>query len=117
MSILTKRVTWKRERRSAHRADLSGKLTREEQENVRTALKAIRLHYGTWVEAEPALKMTHRTVRALVDGRTPQAGHALCVSRALGVGIEDVLSGKLGLDAMLRKLRARGGACPHCGRR
>lgn len=117
MAILTQRVTWKRERKPAVRPDISGRLTPAEQDNVRTALKAMRLHYGTWEEAAEHVTLTHRTLRALVNGRPPQASHALSIARVIGVPVEAVLGGKLDVEAMLRKMRRGGGACPTCGRR
>ena len=117
MTILTQRVTWKRERKPAVRPDISGRLTPQEQDNMRTALKAIRLHYGTWDNAAEHVAMTHRTLRALANGRPPQASHALSIARVIGVPVEAVLGGKFDVETMLQKLQRRNGKCPTCGRR
>ena len=105
MTILTERKVWRRER-PKNTTKRSTDLTPDEQENVRRALRFLRVRFGGWPNLAKAIDANWATLRDRTYGRTVSGGLALRVARAAGTSLEDVLSGAWPLA----------GACPHCGR-
>ena len=80
-------------------------LTTEEQINVRTALRHLRIRCGGWKPLAQALHFETRTLRHAVCDRGVSAAMAFRVARFVGVSIDDLLAGKYPAS----------GACPYCG--
>jgi len=76
-------------------------LTPEEQKNVRTAMRYLRIRCGGVQAFAKAL----RIARSTVTGRRTSASLAFRVARLAGIGVDDVLTGKF----------PPAGTCPHCG--
>ena len=102
--ILTERVTWKKPR-PPNETRRSSDLTPEEQENVRTALKVLRIRFGGWERLGVAMRAKRQIVRHAAFTKKPSAGIALRAARLAGVPLEDILSGRW----------PQKGACPMCG--
>jgi hypothetical protein len=110
MAILTKREVWKQEPRprgTRYRHRLDG-LTIEEEENVRIALRVLRVRLGSWGAVARAMNRRMKAIKNMThsSGRRPTAGLAPHVARLAGVSMEDVLSGRF----------PKPGGCPMCGR-
>lgn len=83
-----------------------GHLTKQEQTNVRTALKFLRTRFGTWEMVAKALRFGDSTVANVVGGHKPvSASMAFRVARFAKVTVDDVISGRFPAP----------GTCPHCG--
>lgn len=81
-------------------------LTKEEQTNVRTALRFLRSRVGAWEPLGKALRIGGDTLARITGGRyAVSASVAVRVARFAGVAIEDVLDGTYPAP----------GTCPHCG--
>lgn len=80
-------------------------LANTEQANVRRALKFLRARLGTWESVYAALDADARAVRGMTAGQEVTASIAFRIARLVGVGVDDVLSGRY----------APSGICPHCG--
>jgi len=82
-------------------------LTPEEQSNVKSALRVLRVRLGGLEPLSKELKCCSRTVKwAYSKKRRPSAGLAARAARLANVPIDDVLSGAF----------PKPGTCPHCGR-
>lgn len=107
MTILTERKVWKRAPVEREIRILG--LTAEEQDNVRAAMRVLRIRHGSWAALAKALGMSFKTLKLAVSKRgyrRPTPGLALHVARLAGVPMEDVISGAF----------PKPGACPMCGR-
>ena len=82
-------------------------LTTEEQTNVRTALKFLRLQSGGWKPLAKALGFKSITLSHVAGGRTASASLAFRVARLAGVPVDDMLAGRY----------PGKGTCPYCGHR
>jgi hypothetical protein len=80
-------------------------LTKEEQANVRAALRFLHARCGTWLATAKALHAHVPTLRRVAKDRTVSPTMAVRVARFAGVGVDDVLTGKFPPPGM----------CPHCG--
>lgn len=78
-------------------------LTKEEQANVRVALRFLRARLGGWEAVAKALR-SHKAGLAMRD-RTVSASLAVRVARFVGVKVDDLLEGEFPPE----------GTCPHCG--
>lgn len=83
-----------------------GKLTPEEQECVRIALRVLRIRYGSYAKMAKAMRVHERNARRWADRGSVNAGVALAVARLAGVTVDAVLSGEFPVP----------GGCPFCGR-
>jgi len=82
-------------------------LTKEEQENVRVALRFLRIRFGIMANMAKALHVEAGTLRGALSGRESiSASVTMRVARLVQVGIDDLLAGKYPVK----------GTCPHCGR-
>jgi hypothetical protein len=81
-------------------------LTKEEQANVRAALRFLKARCGTWKNAGKALRVHGNNLTTIAGGRR-EAGAVLAVriAKLASVGVDDVLTGKF----------PPAGTCPHCG--
>jgi hypothetical protein len=75
-------------------------LTKEEQANVRAAMRFLRFRCGGWIQLAKALHIGRTTAK-----RANSAMVAYRVARLAGVGVDDVLVGAF----------PPAGTCPHCG--
>lgn len=83
-------------------------LTKEEQTNVRTALKFLRTQSGTWATLGKALGLKRTTLSHVACGaKGVSASLAFRVAKLAGVTLEEVLTG----------MYPATGTCPHCGHR
>jgi hypothetical protein len=82
-------------------------LTKEEQVNVRTALRYLRARCGGWAPVSKALRFRGTTLVHVVGGQTVSASLAVRVARLAGVSVDDVLTGRY----------PEVGTCPYCGHR
>jgi DNA-binding XRE family transcriptional regulator len=83
-----------------------GDLTKQEQTNVRTALRFLRGRFGTWAPLAKALNVNDTTVSSIANGhKTASASIAYRIARFARVGVDDVLTGRFPAE----------GACPMCG--
>lgn len=80
-------------------------LTTEEQANVRTALRFLRVRAGGWEPVARALHFDPSLLGKVTSGRTVTASMAVRVARLAHVGVDDVLTGRY----------PNPNACPHCG--
>lgn len=80
-------------------------LSKEEQINIRTALRFLHIRFGGWIPLGKALKMPRKTVAAAAGGRTVSARLAFRLARLVGVGIDELLVGRFPAP----------NACPYCG--
>lgn len=82
-------------------------LTADEQNNVRTALKFLRLRFGTVALVGSALKLRPDMISEMLSGRkSVNAETTLRLARFAQIGLDDLLAGKYPVP----------GTCPHCGR-
>jgi hypothetical protein len=105
VAVLTERKTWRRPR-SPGRAKRSCDITREEQENVRRALRFLAQRMGDWRKLADAMGTSKATVYAAAKGRAVSAGMAIRAARVAWEPVENVLSGAWPCA----------GTCPICGR-
>ncbi|HEX2573056.1 MAG TPA: hypothetical protein VH877_26145 [Polyangia bacterium] len=82
-------------------------LTTEEQTNVRTALRFLRLQSGGWKTLAKALHCDGKQLCKVGAGRGVTASLAFRVARLAGVPVDDVLAGRYPGE----------GTCPYCGHR
>ena len=82
-------------------------LTKEEQTNVRTALRFLRSRCGGWMSVAKALRFGDSTLSSVMSGKAVSASLAVRVARLASVAVDDVLSGKYPAP----------GTCPYCGHR
>ncbi len=82
-----------------------GDLTKQEQTNVRTALRFLRSRCGGWKPLAAALHMNPITLGKAIQGRTVTPNLAFRVARFAGVSFDDLLAGKYPAP----------GTCPYCG--
>ena len=80
-------------------------LTKQEQANVRRALKFLRARMGTWDSVYAALDTDSRAVRGMINGKEVTPTVTFRVARIAGVGVDAVLTGQY----------APANVCPHCG--
>lgn len=110
MAILRTRERWNRPKPPALPGAPrrpSAVLTADEYENIKKALRVLRLRLGSAEAASLALGMGRKAVElALKRRRRPSPVFAILVARHVGVPIEDVLSGAW----------PKAGSCPMCGR-
>jgi hypothetical protein len=105
MSILTEKVTWRREPSAKQRQKRTREtLTAAQQANVRRAISALRLRYGS---AKVLAGMMGISAAAFWKARAPSRQQsprlALVVARVACVSVDDVLTG------------AWPAVCQHCG--
>jgi hypothetical protein len=77
-------------------------LTAKEAANVRAAARFLRARMGGWANVAKALHVDKRTAHS-----APSPILAFRLARVVGVGVDDVLTGKYPPP----------GTCPHCGHR
>ena len=81
-------------------------LTKEEQTNVRAALRFLRVRCGGWEPLAKALRVGETTLTNVnLCKRTVTPILAFRVARFVKIGVDDLLTGKY----------PPAGACPHCG--
>ncbi len=80
-------------------------LTKQEQDNVRRALRFLRARLGTWDAVAAALDAHPKTLELARTRGGVSASMTFRVARVAGVGVDDILSGKYAPD----------GVCPNCG--
>ena len=69
-------------------------LTAEEQNNVRTAIRFLRLRVGTWAPLAKVLHVQEDTIWRVVTGRRPvSASVAMRVARFMGASHDSLLAG------------------------
>ncbi len=79
-------------------------LTAKEQENVRAALRYLRVRFETWENVAGSLGVSRELLRRVVNGGdSVTASVAFRVARRAGATVDDVLTGVFP------------GVCPHCG--
>jgi hypothetical protein len=105
MTVLREVKTWRRER-PADVAKRSCDITREEQENVRKALRFLAQRFGDWAKLAAAMGTSKATVYAAARGRAVSAGMAIRAARVAWEPVESLLTGAW----------PRPSTCPHCGR-
>jgi hypothetical protein len=104
-----KRIVW---RRVYSDGTTPAKLTRtalrpHEEENVRAAVRLLKGRLRTWKAVSVAMTVPAKTMERVMNGeRRVQDKWAILVARALGLALDDVLSGRFPAP----------GACPACGR-
>ena len=77
-------------------------LTKEEQANVRAAVRFLRFRCGGWLPLAKALRVGRTTAQR---ANSPMVAYR--AARLAGVGVDDVLTGKF----------PPAGTCPMCGHR
>jgi DNA-binding XRE family transcriptional regulator len=81
-------------------------LTDAEQENVRRALRFLRVRAGGWNTLADALGFKRKTIKNVREGHNRVSPNlAFRVARMAGVPVDDLLAGKV----------APAGMCIHCG--
>ncbi len=78
-------------------------LTAKEQENVRAALRYLRVRWEKWENVAKSLDVSQATLTHVMAGATVTASLAFRVARRARATVDDVLTGKFP------------GICPHCG--
>lgn len=107
MTILRERRRWTRTPSEATLLRRLGTLTPEEQENVRRAIRVLRVRLGSGANLAAAMGLTLGAAQHLaVPSRRIGARQAVRVARLAGVEVGDVLAGRWPPP----------GTCPHCGR-
>lgn len=105
MTILTKPKVWRADR-PVNETRRSSDLTPAERENLRAALRFLRVRLGGCAKLAEAMRANVQTLQSATrPRRSLGAGLALRAARVAGVPVEDVLSGAW-----------PGERCPHCGR-
>ena len=106
MSILTTKTVWRRPRAIVDTVNPE-KLTPEQEERVRVALKFLHKRFGTWAALAKAMGVKPETLQqsAFRARRAPTSGMAIRAARVAVVPIERILSG----------LWPPKNVCPHCG--
>jgi hypothetical protein len=107
VEILRERKVWKAPRKKRWLRESADSLTPEETDNVRIALRALKMQHGTWNGVARALGVDYRSVsKPMETGRRPTAGLAVRVAKLVGVTVDAVLRGEWpGFKP-----------CPTCGR-
>ena len=83
-----------------------GDLTSTEERNVRTAIKFLRVRFGTWAPLAQALRMKHTTLAHVVGGhKVVSPTLAFRVAKFARVAVDDVIAGRFPVE----------GTCPMCG--
>ena len=85
---------------------MAGDLTKEEQENVRAAVRFLAARFGSLKLLSVALGNKEMLGRVGLDRQEMTAKIAFRIARLAQVGIDDLLAGKYPVD----------GACPYSGR-
>ena len=81
-------------------------LTKEEQQNARTALLFLRTRFGNSKILGKALHFRADSLNKVINGKyRVSASMAVRVAKIAAVAVDDVLAGKYPVK----------GACPHCG--
>jgi hypothetical protein len=80
-------------------------LTKQEQANVRAALRFLHVRLGTWEMVAKALRFKRSTIMDSVSGAVVSASLAFRTARLAGVPVDDVLAGRF----------PPAGTCPMCG--
>jgi len=80
------------------------RLTAEEQENGRRALRFLRFRAGGWKPVAHAVGFKRKTLTNVSEGDGVSANMVFKLARLAGVTFEDVMAGRFPLS----------GACPHC---
>jgi hypothetical protein len=84
-------------------SDLSG----DEQENVRAALRFLRVRFGNLESLASVLHLKASSVKAIVNGREDVSARIMLrTARLAEIGLDDLLAGRYPLE----------GQCAHCGR-
>lgn len=81
-------------------------MTEQEQDNVRAALRFLRLRCGGWKPLGAAMRMDWKCLSQSAGGRAVGPRMAFRVARLAGVGVDAVLAGEYPPE----------GVCPHCGK-
>jgi len=88
------------------RTDGAGDLAKQEQTNVRTALRFLRARCGGWEPTAKMLRVNDSTLGNVMGSRRAvTASLAFRVARLVKVPIDDLLAGKF----------PAAGTCPYCG--
>ena len=106
MSVLIKREVWRKPTPPALPSGKTADLTDEERENVRRALRFLRVRAGSGKKLAAALRMSPCTLTRMMSAKgKPGASVAFKAARTAGVTFEAVIGGTW-----------PGSTCPHCGR-
>lgn len=107
MTILREKTCWHRPRPFLD-LDNPEKLTSEQANNVRVAIKFLRQRFGTWAALAKAMGVKSQGLQQSVNrlGHAPNAGQAIRAARVACVPVERLLSG----------LYPPPNSCPTCGR-
>lgn len=96
MTILTKRVVWRKHREPLPHGRRTGaridRLSPEQEANVRAWLRVMHAQHGTWRRVAEALGISLKNVECVLAGsRRPTPGWALRVAEAMGTSVDAVL--------------------------
>lgn len=89
---------------NTQKSTLGCDLTTQEQNNVRVALRYLRLRFGGWLPLSKALRFKDTTLANAANGRVVTAALAFRIARLVDVGVDDLLGGKFPVP----------GVCPYC---
>ena len=98
----------RQDRSGGRRRDCAGEggaFTAQEQENIRRALRFLRIRSGGWGPLAKALRLTASTINHMAGREKVSARLALRLAWFAGVSVEDMMAGKYPPE----------GTCPHCG--
>ena len=85
MTILRERVVWRRKRKPVT-VGRANRLTPEQIDNVRVALRVLHVRLREWGIVATALGVPRKSLEHVLYGpRKPNAGHAVRVARVAGV--------------------------------
>jgi len=107
MTILTAKTCWHRQR-PVWDTENPERLTAAQEENVRSAIRFLKVRLGGWPKLGKAMGVKPQTLDQAVNRkrRAPNAGMAIRAARVACVPVERILSG----------IYPPKGMCPHCGR-
>lgn len=110
MTILTERARWKRAPSRERRIrDEQRRLTKEEQANVRRALRILRRRHGSVAALAKAMGMTPEALtKARVPSRPQSARLALVTARLAGTTFDGIISGTWSPLVVCRACRGSG---------
>jgi hypothetical protein len=107
MAILTRPIAWRRKRPS--KPFHGFRLSADEQENIRQAMLALHVKYGSWRLVAEAMGVQPKTIKnAMGKSQAPGPVMALRAAKLAGVPYDELVAGKYPRHA---------GQCPLCGRK